>query len=76
VCLGHLYHGVNGGTGMGSAGSITEQPILSANREGADAVLNGLSEYSHNPVYPNKSLIRSFSPVLLKTKRFRIQSCG
>ena len=76
MCLGHLHHGIDGSAGMGSAGSITEQPVLSADSERTNAVLSALSEYSHNALYPNKSLIRSFSPVLLKTKRFRIQSCG
>ena len=72
----HLNHGVYHSTGFCATRCIAEQPVLSADGHWTDAVFAELCEYSHNPAYPNKSLIRSFSPVSLKTKRFRIQSCG
>ena len=40
--LGHFHHCVNRGAGMGSAGSITEQPVFSADCKGPDAVFTGI----------------------------------
>ena len=66
MCLSHFHHRVDCSAGLGSAGSITEQPVLSSNREGTDAILAGLSEYSDNRAYPNKILIRIILAKALK----------
>ena len=52
----HFNHSVNSGTGLGTFGGITEQPIFTTDREWTDRIFGSLSEYSHNA--PNGALSR------------------
>ena len=60
VFLGGLDQAEVDCTGLGSAGRVGEQEVLSGYHKRLNRPFTWLYEYSDNEPYPNKSLIRSF----------------